>query len=79
MIIRPVDEYKDNRAKLPDHEKVQVDALIYDMLNVSTKLKQLSIDAEHHYFQITLKSGFVLQFIVDIETDSLLVLLYNGI
>lgn len=78
MIIKPLHDYSTIRAGLPDEERYVVDALVYDMLNISYKVKKLGISVEKHHIQFTLKSNFVLQFMVDIETDSLLVMLYHG-
>lgn len=79
MIIRPLHDYAKIRATdLSEEERDSVDALVYDMLNMSYKIKKLGIGIQKHHIQFTLQSNFVLQFIVDIETDSLLVMLWKG-
>ena len=78
MIIKPIHDFKENRLKLPVHEKNMVDGMIYDMKNMAYKIQELCLNPDEHFIQFTLKSGMVLQFMVDVEDEFLIVMLYQG-
>lgn len=78
MILRPIHNFKLNRSQLPVAEKNVIDSLIFDMMNVAYKVIELKLTSDDHFIQFSLKSGKVLQFIVDIDDDSLYVMLYDG-
>ncbi len=79
MIIRPLQEFKRHRSELPDHVKNMVDAMIYDMLNMTYKIREVGYSTDNQFFWISIKGGKTLQFIPNIEEEELLVLLYDGI
>ncbi len=53
--------------------------MIYDMMNMAYKIHEVGHSTDSQFIQLSLKGGKILQFIVDIEGESLLVMLYDGI
>ena len=67
MIIKPIHDFKLFRSQLPNDEKNLVDGMIYDMANMAYKIQELKLSVDEHFIQFYLKSGKVLQFMVDDE------------
>ena len=79
MIIQTLEGFKTHYQTFSEHDQDSIDILISNMLTNSLILKSLGVDMDNHFVQLPLKNKKIIQFIINTDTDSLLVALYDSV